>query len=415
MSVVLFWIIAGIVLVHYTALFLYLHRIRQDVWTKPAGDFTPKTMVLLALRGADPSLARTLEAVLTQDYPNYRVRFLIDSAEDPALPAVKAAVAKTGADHAEIKIITEHYQTCALKCNALVHGVADLDRSYEAVAVLDADTNPPKDWLKRLVEPLSDARFPVASGVRWYIPATPNTGSLVRYLWNAAAVFQQNLYQIAWGGSTAFRREMFTQGGLGDRWKYTITDDTPVRHVAGALGGQTAFVSTLFLPNREVCTLAAFHRWVMRQMLCVRLYHPAWKAVIGQAVLITLPLIAVFVTLIIGMVNASLPVIGWCLGAMVLYWAGVSGTVPFMEHAVRRKMQQRGETVPKWTFDRTWRTFAAVPLTQAVYTSALLCLFFVRKIEWRGVQYAVAGKDVRLLEYKPYTGTSAGEDNPSSL
>ena len=54
----------------------------------------------------------------------------------------------------------------------------------------------------------------VASGNRWYMPAEATAGSLVRYLWNAAAVVQMYWYGIAWGGSLAFKTKLLREAGL---------------------------------------------------------------------------------------------------------------------------------------------------------------------------------------------------------
>jgi hypothetical protein len=45
----------------------------------------------------------------------------------------------------------------------------------------------------------------------------------------------------------------------------------------------------------------------------------------------------------------------------------------------------------------------AVPLTQAVYTAAVLSLFGLKEVDWRGIRYEL-GKDktVRMIEYVPY-------------
>jgi cellulose synthase/poly-beta-1,6-N-acetylglucosamine synthase-like glycosyltransferase len=411
----LFWSIVLIVVIHYGALFLFLHRLTRPEWKKPEGDFTPKTMVLFPLRGADPSLPRSLEKILTQNYPNYRIRFIFDSAEDSALPLVEAALKKWGSQHAEIKIMPEHFSTCALKCCAHYHGIADLDPSFEAVAVLDADTNPPNDWLKRLVEPLSDPQFFVATGLRWYIPHRANTGSLVRYLWNAAAVVQHDLYKIPWGGSLALRRELFTKSDLLERWKHSFTDDTPIPSAVRQVNGKIALVPSLFLVNRETCGLRAFHRWVKRQMLLAKLYHPAWKAILGQAVLITLPLLLLAGTFLAGLIVQDGRVALWSLIAFIFYWAGVFGTVPIIEKAIRRIVRQNGEPVEKWSPYRTILTFAMVPVTQGVYTSALFWLYFLHKVEWRGIEYEITGKQVRLVAYKPYTAKPGGQEEQHSL
>ena len=403
-----------IVAVHYGALFRFLYRLKQIEWKKPSIDFIPKTMVLFPLRGADPSLPRSLEKILTQNYPNYHIRFILDSAEDSALPFIESAIKRWGGDHAEIKIMNEHFSTCALKCCAHYHGITDLDPSFEAVVILDADTNPPGDWLKQLVEPLSDPHFPVATGLRWYIPDQANTGSLVRYLWNAAAIVQHDLYRIPWGGSLAIRRDFFSKSNLLEQWKHSFTDDTPITSIVRQAKGNIAIVSSLFLVNRETCTLSSFHRWVKRQMLCAKLYHPAWGAILGQAILLTLPLLLLLGTFLTGLILQDGQVTLWSLGSFILYWAGVFGTVPFMEHTIRRIVRQHGEPVKTWSPYRTILTFAAIPITQAVYTSALFWLHFLRRVEWRGIEYEITDGQIRLIEYKPYTAKPI-EDEKHSL
>jgi cellulose synthase/poly-beta-1,6-N-acetylglucosamine synthase-like glycosyltransferase len=411
----LFCTIAIIVAIHYVALFRFFNQLKRPEWKKPDGDFVPKTMVLFPLRGADPSLSQCLEQVLTQDYPNYHVRFLLDSAEDSALPFVESAIEQFGKQRAEIKILTEHFSTCSLKCCVLYQGVIDLDPSFEAVVMLDGDTNPPNDWLKRLVEPLSDPQFPAATGLRWYIPAQCNTGSLVRYLWNAAAVVQQELYRIPWGGSLALRRELFAESDLLERWKHSLADDTLVIYAVRQIQKKVAVVPSLFLVNRETCGLRSFHGWVKRQMLSAKFYHPAWAAVLAQAILITLPVLASMGSFVAGVILQNNEVAFWSVMSFVLYWAGVFGTVPMLESAIRRVVRQRGEVVESWSFYRTMLTFAMIPVTQGVYASALFWLHFLRRVAWRGVEYDITGGQVRMIEYKPYTAPPAEDGEGRSL
>jgi cellulose synthase/poly-beta-1,6-N-acetylglucosamine synthase-like glycosyltransferase len=330
------------------------------------------------------------------------------------LPLVQSAIKRHntetgGRQRAEIIIMTEHFTTCSLKCCAHHHGLYDLDPSFEAIVILDADTNPPRDWLKRLVEPLSDPRFPVATGLRWYIPAQINAGSLVRYLWNAAAIVQQELYRIPWGGSLALRRELFTETNLLERWKHTFTEDTPIPSVIRQVKGKVAIVPSLFLVNRETCGLRSFHRWVKRQMLCAKLYHPAWGAILAQAVLITLPVLAVIGTSFAGVFFHNDLVTSLSAASFGIYWCGVLVTMLMMEEAIRYIVRRNGETVEKWSFARTVLTCLMIPVTQGVYASALFWLHFLRKVEWRGIEYEVKKGQIRLLEYKPYTSKPSEE------
>ncbi|MDR3198801.1 MAG: glycosyltransferase family 2 protein [Planctomycetaceae bacterium] len=415
-SVILFFVIIVIDVIHYGALYIFLKGIRRNEWTKPSGEFVPKTMVLLALRGVDPFLKRCLEGLLTQDYPNYAIRLIVDHPEDSALSVAKAIVETRGAKNVEFIIVDEHFETCTLKCNSLYHAVLSLDLSYEVVVILDADTNPHSGWLRQLVEPLSDPRFAAATGQRWYIPETSNPGSLIRYLWNAAAVIQLYFYRIAWGGSLALRRELFTEGNLLDIWKTAFTDDAAISESVKRLGSKIVFVPSLFMVNRETCTLQSFHRWVKRQLLCVKLHHPAWKAVAFQGILITLPLLVCSGLLVTGLMFWEKALIYWNLGTFVVYWGGVLGTLPMLERAIRKRLSQRGEQLQCWTLGNTIRILPLIPVTQIVYTSALIQLYFLRRVEWRGVEYEIGhGNQVRLIEYKPYNNHNPVKDNSHSI
>jgi len=397
----LFWTILLVVVIHYGV--LVLSRCKRKEWKRSETKFTPKTMVLLPLRGADPSLSESLERVLTQDYPNYHVQFILDSADDPALPYVEAALKKWERQPAEIIIMDEIFSTCSLKNSALYQGVRSLDPSFDAVVILDADTNPPSGWLQELVAPLADPQFPAATALRWYIPDQPNPGSLVRYLWNAAAVVQQELYQIPWGGSLALRRDLFTKSDLLEQWKHSLSTDTVVKNAVRHAKGNVAVVLSLFLVNRETCSLRAFHHWVKRQVFVCKLYHSAWGAILTQAVLITLPQVLIAGTFLAGLIQQDGQVVLWSAISFLLYWAGVFGTLPIMENAIRQIVRRHGEPVEKWSFRQTLLTFAMVPVTQGVYISALFWLHFIRRVEWRGIEYEVTGKQVRMVEYRPYT------------
>ncbi|MDR3232372.1 MAG: glycosyltransferase family 2 protein [Planctomycetaceae bacterium] len=400
----LFVIIAVIDLVHYAVLFIFLRGIHRKEWTKPEKLFTPKTAVCLALRGADPFLKRCITGLLTQDYPNYSVRLIVDSQEDSALPIVQRILEEIPhrcACSVDIMTVTEHNETCTLKCNSLLHALETLDPSFEVFAVCDADTLVHPSWLRDLVEPLSDPGIAAATGYRWYVPEKPNTGSLVRYLWNAAAVVQIYLYRIAWGGSMALRRDLF--GNVAKSWRTAFTDDASLAPALKAAGCKLVFVPPLFMVNRETVTLSAFHRWVKRQLLCAKLHHPSWNNVAAQGILITLPLLAAVGLFVAGMCYGDWRTAVWSAAAVALYWGGVYGTLPIMEGAIRKMLRERGERAERWSWKRMLLTLAVIPVTQLVYTSALLRLYFVRRVEWRGAEYEIAGKNVRLITYQPYT------------
>jgi hypothetical protein len=131
--------------------------------------------------------------------------------------------------------------------------------------------------------------------------------------------------------------------------------------------------------------------------------------------LISLPLVLLAGTFASGLILQDGQVVFWSLLSFILYWAGVFGTLPIMEHAIRQIVRQNGETIKAWPLYRTILTFSVIPITQGTYASALFWLHFLYKIEWRGVEYEIMKKQVRLIEHKPYTTQPTGQEEGRSL
>jgi len=409
----LFFFVLVIVLIHWIALGLFLYYIRRKEWHEPKEVYRPKVAVILALRGGDPFLQRCLEGLLSQDYGHYAVRIVVDHPNDPALQTVQEVLNEhTGTTDVKLLIASRHRDTCALKCNSLLEAVEQLDVDAEVIVTLDADTNPYPTWLAELVEPLSDTRFAAASGMRWYFPPKSNAGTLVRYLWNAAAFVQMYFYKIPWGGSLAIRRELFSQYNLAERWEHSLTDDVSLFSIARRSGKRIAYVPSVLMSNRETCRLPSFFYWVRRQMLYVKLYHPSWLAVLGQCLLISVPQIILVAMMIGTAATGKWHEFSLLAGTFVFYWLAVLGTLYPMEYAIRQLMNRTNAVPERPSWGMIAAMILAVPLTQAVYTMAVVSLFWLQKVEWRGVCYEL-GKDktVRLIEYIPYAEVKS--DPPS--
>ena len=62
----------------------------------------PKTAVILCLRGADPFLPNCLRSLLQQNYPQYDLKLIIDSQEDPAFKIASETINQLGAANVQI-------------------------------------------------------------------------------------------------------------------------------------------------------------------------------------------------------------------------------------------------------------------------------------------------------------------------
>ena len=361
----------------------------------------PKVAIALCLRGADPFLSKCLQALLNQNYPNYELRIVVDSKEDPAWAIASKTLLQTDipVDLSPLKIRRE---TCSLKCSALIQAVTELEPDCEVIAFVDADTIPHPNWLRELVDPLKNRQVGLTTGNRWYVPGT-QWGTMCRYLWNVAAVGQMHLYRIPWAGSLAIRTELVRQAKLLERWEQAFCEDTMLRQVLQEKNLQIESVASLMMVNREECTLPSFRRWVSRQFLNAKLYHPGWNAILLYGTITFLIPASAALSMAIALFTGqwfSAVVLG---GSLLLYFALLLVLIGRWQQAVQKKLMLRGESLPSGSIGNFLKLIIAIPLTQLVCAIALWQAMLTQQVEWRGITYQVKGPwDIKLLQYFPY-------------
>ena len=267
-------IVAGMILGQAALLVPYvwfLFRFRRPAL---ADDKCPRAAVILCVRGLDPFLPACLNGLFQQDYPDYDVWIVVDSTRDAAWPVVNELARQCGKHEVHVLALTERLVTCSRKVASILQAMSNLNASHEIVAFLDSDTIPHAAWLRGLAAPLQDPRVGVASGNRWYMPAAPTAGSLVRYLWNVAAVVQMYWYDIGWGGSLAIRGKFLRESDLPRRLANGFSDDTTICRCARAYGYRLAFSPSLVMVNRETCSVQGVFGFLQRQLLAVRIAKP---------------------------------------------------------------------------------------------------------------------------------------------
>jgi cellulose synthase/poly-beta-1,6-N-acetylglucosamine synthase-like glycosyltransferase len=415
-ATILFYVLAGLAAAQALATFGFVEALRR---TRRVGRESPpcaKTAVILCLRGSDPFLADCLQGLLHQDYPCYDVRIVIDSPDDPAWGTVERVVAHRGAANVQVRALTERRPTCSLKCSSLVQATSELDDSYEIIALVDADVVPHPTWLRELVAPLADERVAATTGNRWYMPHSMSWGSLMRWLWNAAAVVQMYWYGIPWGGTLAFKTSAFREGRLQEQWAHSFGEDTTLYRVFRRLGYRTVFVPGLMMVNREGCRLADFYRWVHRQFLTTRLHHPGWPLVVGHNLAVFLAQGIGLVSLLVAAVTRNGPAVRWLLAGMGVYWGIMVGLLATLEVSVRRVLAARREPTSWLRVSGLLRTAIAMPLTQAIHFVALLRAWTCTEVNWRGIRYRVQGPgQIRMTQYDSFRGRPGSDRISESL
>ena len=366
------------------------------------------------MRGKDPFLKQNLSALLNQSYSNFNVFVVVDSQQDSAWPDVMS-VRELAPDRIHVSALETPLATCSLKCSSLAEAIERLDDSYEAVAFIDGDAHPFRDWLSDLLGPLQDRRVGVATGNRWYAPSHGEWGSLVRYFWNAGAVVQVWLNGITWGGSMSLRTDVIQEIGLLEAMRHSFFDDAAVVRQIRKHGYRTAFVPSVMMANCEEIALSSFITWSERQMIAARSAEAGRIMVAIHACCILACIAMPFLTISMGIWASDGMAIGVSIASFAIFWIAALLSAMRIEQAVQRIFRKNGVEA-RWS---SWRTtlcfFPALVLSHFVYFRVLVGARMRTRVSWRGVEYMLLPKNaVRMVEYRPFVPPS-GVDVPESI
>ena len=415
-AVFAFWNLAILAFVQALMATSYLRALNRGTRRLKPDMSCPKVAVVLCARGPDPFLADTVEALLAQDYPDFDIRIVVDSREDPAWEIVEDVVQRSDKSNVRILPLTNRRRTCSLKIASVLQGMDTLDDSHEAIVMLDSDTVPHAQWLCELIAPLEDGQVGAASGNRWYMPSDCTWGSLVRFAWNVAAVVPMYLYRIAWGGSMSVSMKAFRGTDLRDRLAEAFGEDSTICRSLIRQKLRISFVPSAMMVNRETCSIRGFYRFLIRQLLTVRLHNPWWWAVVAHCLLTATGQLLALAGLIAGMSAGNWAAMAWTGSGLVMYLSAMVLLLSAMEIFVRRIVRARGEAA-NWISPLTGvRLVLAIPLTQAVYTVGLIHTMFARTHRWRGIVYRFGGNPrVYVTEDLPFKEAAPEVASTTSL
>lgn len=417
-------VLVGLIHLGYCLLFV-LRRHPDKRPSEPKGATWPKASILLSLRGADPSLAQGLRSLMTQDYPDYQLRIIVDSPGDPAWGPVEDSIRETGCKRVHVDLLRDPLETCSLKCSALAQMVEGLEPECEVIALADADLEFRSDWLRELVGALQKRGTGAVCGFRWFVPSQGRWGSLMRYLWNAAAIVAMELVRIPWGGSLAMRVATVRDANIVDMWRRSGVEDVPLRRVLRERGLEVRFAPSLMMVSREECGVRSALWFIRRQLTWVRLYHQAgWPPLVVHAVLegglLCGSLILGLWALFAGRVGDAV----WLGAGLTFYHLSWLGLLAILERHLWRRIDPEGRENrdvcrdgpplrPPGVF---WRRFLAIPLAVSGHLAAVAWTAGSRRVPWRGINYRIDGPwKIRRLDYAPYDSDLGPRDGKMSL
>ena len=365
---------------------VYEHRRRALVRRKKIPNYAPSGRVLVVspCKGDEPGLQANLRAVLTQDYPDYEVAFVVEDAADPACEAIRRAMAAE--PHAPARlIIAGRAETCSQKIHNLRAATAELADDIRHLAFFDSDGRPKPYWLRTAIYKHYLPQIGATTGYRWLIPARPTIANHLVAAINAnvMAVLGRSSHHLVWGGSWAIRRETFERLGIRDAWQGMLSDDLVASTALGRARLEVRFDPACVLSSPVDVNWSQMFEFVRRQYCITRHYAFRWwllalavATVSNLAWMASLALLAV--TIFADPQHAWLPA-----GVLaVLYGLGVYRGVAMQGLAGVYSPEHRRELrgVRRWHVAGSF----AVNFVQWL---GLLASAFGSSIRWRSIDY----------------------------
>jgi hypothetical protein len=195
----------------------------------------PPATVIVSVEGAEDGLRENLEALASQDYPDYELIVAARTAADipPGVLPRRVIVVLVGANHKESNDRI---------ANRLA-GVRAVRKQSEILAFADPGGRVTSGWLRALAAPLAEANVAVSTGYRWFLPEPPDFSSLLRSVWDApiAGLLGPGDNPFAWAGSMAIQKEMFFELRIPDAWQNSQSDSGSLTRAVRQAGMRIAF------------------------------------------------------------------------------------------------------------------------------------------------------------------------------
>lgn len=343
---------------------------------RPKRQSHERIVVFCPCKGIDPGLEDNIRSILAQDHPNFRARFIVESANDPAHRILR----RLGADI----LVAGRTSSRGQKVHNLAYAV-ERTSDADVYVFCDSDARYPSHWLSTLVAPLTTTN--VTTGYRWYVATRFHFSTLMRSAWNASSVsvLGDHGRNFAWGGSTAIFRETFHALKILDAWSGSVSDDYSVTRTAQGVGSKIVFVPECLIPSYGECSFRELLEFTTRQIVITRVYHRAlWRIGLAGHLIF----------------NTAFWTLLWY---HPLLW-GVVYTLSIAKSWVRIAAVRTVLRLPALS-RFTWFYILSSPLVAVLYLYNMLVSAWSTEIVWRDIHYKLISPN----ETRVFGGSAASE------
>ncbi|MGA3108429.1 MAG: glycosyltransferase family 2 protein [Candidatus Bathyarchaeia archaeon] len=354
---------------------------------KPRLGFTPKTCIVMACKGDEPELEKNVEAILNQDYSNYRTIIVTDKAEDPASFIVKSILTRHAGEDIHLYDSDDHPRASG-KVAALLTAIEKDAGTSEAFAFVDSDASVSRLWLADLVAPLASDSVGATTGFRWYFPSRGGFWSHVESAWNASGMnlmFNER-YNFPWGGAMAIRTEKLNSVDIQSVWEHAISDDLSLNSALRKHDYRIIFVPQCTVATHNRATARSFFNWATRQITFTRVFNPElWRYGFAAYAFFSILLILALA----GLAAAVLWSPTWLIPSALLFTPSILGILRSSQRITtfKRAMPAHAQEFEK---NRIVDSMTSL-IVPWVMTYCIVKSVRMTEIEWRGRNYKLTG------------------------
>lgn len=243
----------------------------------PSPESRGRAMVIIPCRGLDRNLAEHLGGFFIQDYPDYMVRFVTQSLDDPAVPVIRELMGRYPQVPAEL-VVAGPAEREAQKVHNLRVATRTLPPEIRYLVFADSDAAPARHWLRALVGRLESSGAAAVTGYRWFIPDVGSFREAFLYSLNAcyAMLMTRKTPNLVWGGTWAIRRETFESLRIREYWQGQICDDLAVARLLFSRRLHVEYEPSCLVPTPCQLSTQETLGFVQRQYFLLRHVLPGW-------------------------------------------------------------------------------------------------------------------------------------------
>jgi ceramide glucosyltransferase len=363
----------------------WLRLVRKRLATH-TGFYSPMAAVICPCKGVESGLEENLAALTKFDYPNYEIYFSLASSLDPAMKMIEGVKAMS-ARPVRI-VIAGPPGDCSEKVFNLRRAVESLPGNVDVIVFTDSDARLSRDWLRKIIAPLQDARIGATTAYRWIIPSgamgAGGFASALASTWNAsvATLLGRAGENFCWGGGTAIRRQTFDDVGVLEAWNGAVSDDLAMTEALERAHRPIVFCAECLAPTLHPWTGKTLLEFTNRQILITRVYAMK-RWVLGALAHWGYSLTLIYAAFVIVMLMAR--------GDTWIQAAAIASVIPLlaaMKGALRTVAVD--ELLPQWRgplkkWGWVWMTLA--PIVPFLFAWNFIASLTTKRLRWRGVSY----------------------------